>query len=132
MSISLKRSDLEDIICHASKAFPDEACGLLAGKENRVSRVYRMVNVGQGATDYSVSIRDQLEAARQMRAEGDDMIGIYHSHPNVRPYPSSKDIRMALHPGCSYLIVSLMGSAPEVRSFRITDGLVREEPVDVA
>ncbi|MDD5424177.1 MAG: M67 family metallopeptidase [Candidatus Omnitrophica bacterium] len=132
MSISLKRSDLEDIIGHARKAFPGEACGFLAGKENMVSKVYRMVNAGQGTMSYSVSIKDQLEATRRMRAEGDDMIGIYHSHPDSRPYPSSKDIRMALHPGCSYLIISLMGGAPEVRSFRIAAGLVKEEPVDVA
>jgi proteasome lid subunit RPN8/RPN11 len=132
MSLSIKKSDLDDIIVHARKAFPNEACGLLAGKGRRVSKVYRMANTERGAMGYTVSPKEQFEAARQMRVEDIEMVGIYHSHPNVRPYPSSRDIGLALHPGCSYLIVSLINDMPEVRSFRIADGLVEEEPVDVA
>lgn len=132
MSLSLKKSDLEDIISNARKAFPNEDCGLLAGKGRRVSKVYRMTNTERVAMRYTVSLKEQFEAARQMRVEDVEMVGIYHSHPNARPYPSSRDISLALHPGCSYLIVSLMNNIPEVRSFRIADGLVEEEPVDVA
>ncbi|MDD5270459.1 MAG: M67 family metallopeptidase [Candidatus Omnitrophica bacterium] len=130
MSIKIGKPELEDIIAHARKAFPNEACGLLAGKDGRVSKVYRLTNTQRGAMRYAAPEKEQFEAARKMRADGDDMIGIYHSHPNVRPYPSSRDIEMAMHPECSYVIISLMKNIPEVRSFRIAGGLVEEEAVD--
>jgi len=130
MSITIGKRELEDIITHARKAFPCEACGLLAGRGGRVSKVYRLTNTQRGAIRYAAPAKEQFEAARRMRAEGDEMIGIYHSHPAARPYPSSRDIKMALHPKCSYVIVSLMKNIPEVRSFRITGGLVKEETVD--
>jgi len=130
MSIKIGKPELEDIIAHARKAFPNEACGLLAGKDGRVSKVYRLTNTQRGAMRYAAPEKEQFEAARRMRADGDDMIGIYHSHPNVRPYPSSRDIEMAMHPECSYMIISLMKNIPEVRSFRIVGGLEEEEAVD--
>ncbi len=129
MSITIGKPELEDIITHARKAFPGEACGLLAGRGGRVSKVYRLTNTQRGAMRYAAPEKEQFEAARKMRADGDEMIGIYHSHPNMGPYPSSLDIKMALHPECSYIIISLMKNIPEVRSFRISAGLVKEESV---
>jgi proteasome lid subunit RPN8/RPN11 len=131
MSIIIGKPELEEIITHVQGAFPGEACGLLSGRGRRVSKVYRMTNTEKGTMKYAAPLEEQFAAARQMRADGDDMIGIYHSHPNAEPYPSSRDIGMAMHPGCSYVIVSLSDDAPEFRSFRITDGRVEEEPVDV-
>lgn len=130
MSIIIGKPELEDVIAHARKAFPNEACGLLAGKGRKVSKVYRLTNTQRGAMRYAAPEKEQFEAARRMRADGDEMIGIYHSHPGVRPYPSSRDIEMALHPECSYVIISLVKNIPEVRSFRIVGSLVEEEAVD--
>lgn len=131
MSVSIKKPDIDDIVIHAREMFPGEACGLLAGRGGRVSKVYRMTNSERRAGRYAVPLKEQFEAVRRMRAEGTEMIGIYHSHPDARPYPSSRDIGMAMHPGCSYVIVSLSDDVPKFRSFRIIDGRVEEESVDV-
>ena len=130
MKLSLKKIQISEIIEHAKLDFPNEACGILAGKGRKVSKVYRMSNTERGGMRYSMALKEQFDAARDMRSQNLEMVGIYHSHPNVRPYPSFRDIQLALHPECSYVIVSLINGMPEVRSFRIIKGMVTEEEID--
>ena len=59
------------------------------------------------------------------------MVAIYHSHPETPARPSEEDIRLALTPGVSYLIVSLAGAAPEVKSYRIESGKVHPEALSI-
>lgn len=131
MKLSLKKIHIVEIVEHARHEFPNEACGFLAGKDRKVSKVYRMMNTEKGGMRYSISLKEQFDAARDMRSQDLEMVGIYHSHPNVRPSPSFRDIQLALHPECSYIIVSLINGIPEVRSFRIRSGVVAEEEIDV-
>ncbi len=130
MKLSLKKTHIAEIIEHAKRDFPNEACGLLAGKGRKVSKVYRMSNTERGGMRYSMALKEQFDAARDMRSQNMEIVGIYHSHPNVRPYPSFRDIQRAMHPECSYVIVSLINGMPEVRSFRIINGMVTEEEID--
>jgi proteasome lid subunit RPN8/RPN11 len=58
---------------------------------------------------------------------------IYHSHTATEAYPSRTDINLAAEPDAHYLLVSTREpDSPEIRSFRIVDGAVTEEPVRVA
>ena len=132
MRVALKKNQIAEIIEHAKREFPNEACGLLAGRSGKVSKVYRMSNTEKGGMRYSIALKDQFDAARDMRSQELDMIGIYHSHPNVRPSPSFRDIQLALHPECSYVIVSLINGLPEVRSYRIRGGIVEKEEIDAS
>ena len=54
-----------------------------------------------------------------------------HSHTHTEPYPSPTDIAQAPDPGWHYVIVGLKRESPEVRSYRIVDGRVTEEPIAV-
>ena len=130
MRLSLKKIHMAEMIEHAKRDFPNEACGLLAGKGRKVSKVYRMANTEGGGMRYSMALKEQFDAARDMRSQNLEMVGIYHSHPNVRPYPSFRDVKLALHPECSYVIISLINGMPEIRSFRIIKGMVTEEEMD--
>ena len=130
MKLSLKKIHMAEMIEHAKRDFPNEACGLLAGKGRKVSKVYRMANTERGGMRYSMALKEQFDAARDMRSQNLEMVGIYHSHPNVRPYPSFRDIQLAMHPECSFVIVSLINGMPEIRSFRIIKGMVTEEEID--
>ena len=58
-------------------------------------------------------------------------VAIYHSHPRSPAEPSQTDINLAEYPEYLYLIVSLAGE-PDVRAWRIADGKVEEEAVEVA
>ncbi len=56
---------------------------------------------------------------------------IYHSHTATEAYPSRTDITLASEPDAHYLLVSTRAETDEVRSFRIVDGVVEEEPVEI-
>lgn len=131
MTLVIKKNYLDEIIGHAREEFPNEACGILAGKDKKVNKVYRMTNTDKNPMRYFMDSKEQFKVIKQMRSEGVEMVGIYHSHPNVRPYPSSHDVELAFYPESSYVIVSIMNNIPEVRSFRIINGVVREEEIKI-
>jgi proteasome lid subunit RPN8/RPN11 len=119
------------IVSHARAEVPKEACGLVAGRDGRATRVIRCVNAHPAAvTRYTIDPREQLRAFRDMEANGEDLVAIYHSHPATQAYPSPTDRAESHYPEAIYVLVSLRDAAPDVRAFRIRDGWVRE--VDLA
>ena len=119
------------IVSHARAESPREACGLVAGRDGRATRVIRCVNAHPAAvTRYTIDPREQLRAFRDMEANGEDLVAIYHSHPATQAYPSPTDRAESHYPEAIYVLVSLRDAAPDVRAFRIRDGWVRE--VDLA
>lgn len=101
---------------------------MLAGRDGRVSRVIRCANVHPTPTTrYVIDPREQLTAFRAIEAAGEELVGIYHSHPASQPYPSPTDRAEAHYPDAIYVLVSLRSGAPEVRAYRIgADEFIRE------
>ena len=120
----------EDILAHARAEAPKEACGLVAGRNARATRVIRCTNAHPAAvTRYTIDPREQLRAFRDMEANGEDLVAIYHSHPATQAYPSPTDRAEAHYPEAVYVLVSLRDATPDVRAFQIRDGWVREVPL---
>lgn len=83
-------------------------------------------------TRYVIDPREQLKAFRAIDAAGEELLGIYHSHPVSQPYPSPTDRAEAFYTDAYYVLVSLRSRTPEIRAFRIgADDFVREHPVAV-
>ncbi|MDQ4106490.1 MAG: M67 family metallopeptidase [Actinomycetota bacterium] len=121
--IELPQDLLREIVSHARERAPEEVCGWLAGKENRVLRVYPVPNAaGEPGSRFRMEPEAQLAAMREIRAQGLDLTGTYHSHPASPPYPSAKDQELALYPRCAHLIVSLTSPEPDIRCWSITRG----------
>jgi len=60
-----------------------------------------------------------------MDAAGEQLLGIYHSHPVSQPYPSPTDRAEAHYTDAVYVLVSVRTAKPEVAAFRIgADGFV--------
>jgi proteasome lid subunit RPN8/RPN11 len=95
--------------------------------------VIRCANVHPTPTTrYVIDPRQQLQAFRSIDAAGEQLVGIYHSHPVSQPYPSPTDRAEAHYPDAFYVLVSLRTGEPEMRAFRIdADDFVREIPVSV-
>lgn len=128
--LELTREQAAAIIAQAGAEFPDECCGLLAGRNGRVERVLRGTNVDHSPYTYLMDPREQLEAFKAMEADGLDLMAIYHSHTHSPAYPSETDVAKAYYPDALYLIVSLQDrNAPTLRAFRILNGQVTEESV---
>ncbi|NWF75945.1 MAG: M67 family metallopeptidase [Nitrospirae bacterium] len=116
---------LTEIILHCQEQSPYEACGILAGKNNVVEKVFKMTNVEKSSVSYLMDSREQFIAMKEMSGLGLAMVAIYHSHPVSSAYPSPKDISLAFYPDTFHVIVSLASGAAVIKAFEIKDG-VRE------
>ncbi|NOX21098.1 MAG: M67 family metallopeptidase [Nitrospirae bacterium] len=117
---------LSEIVEHARQGYPEEVCGILAGKEQRVNTIYRMTNTEHSPVSYFMDPKEQFQVMKDMRQKDLQMLAIYHSHPDSVAYPSAKDVRLAFYDDVAYIIVSLAEEPPEVRAFEIKEGKVRE------
>ena len=124
----ISRADLDELIAHARDEAPNECCGYVRARDGGVEEVFRAVNERNSPYGYELDHRS-LFAANKLDDDGFE-VGIYHSHPRSAAEPSQTDINLAHYPDWSYLIVSLEGE-PEVRVWRIVDGAVEEETLDV-
>lgn len=129
--IKIPRTIYNDIIAHAREGFPLEVCGILGGRDGVVETIYRMTNTDASNEHFMMDPKEQFAVAKELRVRGVEMLAIYHSHPETPARPSEEDIRLALTPNVSYVIVSLMApDTPVLKSFRISSGEVRPEEVD--
>jgi proteasome lid subunit RPN8/RPN11 len=122
---------LDSIISHCHEVYPNEACGILAGKEGFVQKVYKMNNTGNSPVSYMMDPKEQFTVMKEMRKEGLDLTAIYHSHPYLDAYPSPRDIQLAFYPDTVYVIVSLLNNEPIIRAFTIKEGNIEEVEIKV-
>ena len=128
----------DEIVAHARRDHPDEACGIVAGAEGseHPTRFVAMVNAERSPTFFRFDSSEQLKVWRELDDRSEVPVVIYHSHTATQAYPSRTDITLAAEPAAHYVIVSTAqsgnGDGPvEFRSFRIVDGVVDEEEVEV-
>jgi [CysO sulfur-carrier protein]-S-L-cysteine hydrolase len=132
--LRIDREIVEAIVAHARRDHPDEACGVVAGPacSDGPTRHIPMTNAERSSTFYRFDSMEQLRVWREMEDRDEEPLVIYHSHSATEAYPSRTDLDLASEPGAHYLLVSTRDpEVAEVRSFRITDGMVTEEPVQI-
>lgn len=130
--ISLPKDLFNQIIEHSQRESPNEACGLLAGKDERVDRVYEMTNTDKSSSTFFMDPKEQLKVMKEIRNLGLEIIGIYHSHVASQAYPSAHDVELAYYPQASYVIVSIKDKDnPSLRSFKIIEGEITEEELKI-
>lgn len=122
--IKMKKSDYNKILEHCQKGLPNEACGLLAGtvegEVKTVTKVYLLTNLDASNEHFSMDPREQLQALKDARAEGAEIIANFHSHPESPSRPSEEDKRLAYDSSLEYLILSLMEpEKPVLKAFGI-------------
>jgi proteasome lid subunit RPN8/RPN11 len=142
---------LDELVAHALEDPGNEVCGVVAvedagtdeaqsapgegegGGHARAVRVLRATNIHHSPLKFEIDPKELLALYLGIEAEGQALGAIYHSHVRSRPYPSQTDINFAASwPGVEWIIVGLAaGAEPEVRSYLIEDGKVREVPLEV-
>ena len=124
----------DDLVAHAREGAPDEVCGVLAGTHGEpsvASASRRATNAAAHPRDrYALDPAEQLDLMRELEADGDAVVGFYHSHPRGPPAPSDVDAGEATWEGYSYVIVS-PADGPTVRSWRWTGEAFEAERVQV-
>jgi proteasome lid subunit RPN8/RPN11 len=130
--LTLSQDHYDAMIAHARRDHPDEACGVIAGRDGRPERLLPMINAAMSPTFYEFDSADLLALYQEMDERDEEPVVIYHSHTATEAYPSRTDISYANEPGAHYLLISTRDpEVAEVRSFRIVEGIVEEEPVTV-
>ncbi|ALG07170.1 Mov34/MPN/PAD-1 family protein [Kibdelosporangium phytohabitans] len=132
--LQIRRDLVDEMVAHARRDHPDEACGVIAGPEgtDRAERFVPMTNAARSPTFYEFDSTEQLRLYREMDSNDEVPVVIYHSHTATEAYPSRTDIALAGEPGAHYVLVSTRHPEDiELRSYRIVDGEVTEEPVEV-
>lgn len=131
----------QELIAHAREGDPDEVCGILAGHDGEVTRVYRVRNIadevkpeagvfrdrttqtatgGRRPVHYYMDPLDQLRVYREIDDLDLDVLGYYHSHTHTEARPSPTDVRLAHDPSAVWVLVGLEDKAhPQVRAWRI-------------
>jgi proteasome lid subunit RPN8/RPN11 len=142
---------LAELIAHAEEDAPNECCGVVAidpgplagaggasGGEDavasaRATKVHRAENMAASPLKFEVDGKELLGLIGAIEADGSELGAIYHSHTRTAPKPSQTDINFAVNwPGVEWIIVGLVdGEAPEVRSYLIEGGKVREVALEV-
>jgi proteasome lid subunit RPN8/RPN11 len=135
--VLISRPLLDELIYHAREEAPNECCGVVAveaGSPVRATTVHRAVNVAASPLRFEVDGKELLQTIEEIERGGAELGAIYHSHTRTAPYPSQTDLNFAANwPGVEWIIVGLAsGEPPDVRSYLIDGGQVREVAVEEA
>jgi proteasome lid subunit RPN8/RPN11 len=104
----------ETMVAHAQSTFPDECCGVMIGKtDGEVKNVTSAIAVenaykGKQEDRYEIRPEDLLAVDKKARAQGLDLIGIFHSHPDCDAYFSKTDLENSC-PWYSFVVLSIKG-----------------------
>jgi proteasome lid subunit RPN8/RPN11 len=111
----------EQIVAHAQAGYPEEVCGLVAGRDGAALAVCAGRNVSPTPTvAYEMDVETLMRMVEWEDA-GLELLAIYHSHPQGPEGPSETDVAQATYPNAAYIIVSLAERGrPVVRAFRLT------------
>lgn len=137
--IELSAAQLARIRLIAEQSYPDEACGLLVGRDLpdggvTVTRLVESPNIRKDrARDrFEVDPQIRISVERALRDGPDRLVGHFHSHPDHPARPSATDLEMAFEPNLIWLIVAVAaGRAGEVNGFRLNEAGARFEPLPI-
>lgn len=129
--LALRKVQADQIIKHCLNESPDEACGILTGINGEVEKVFEMKNVEKSPIRYNMDPQEQFSVLKEARKDGQEIVGIYHSHTASRAFPSKTDIELAFYPEAAYVIVSLENKEPYIKAFKIQDKEISEIELEV-
>ena len=129
--MEIPQSIFDRMVAQARREIPIESCGILAGQNGRIEKIYEMSNADNSSTHFSLKPEEQFAVVKDIRATGLKMTAIYHSHPATPARLSEEDIRLAITPDVVYLVLSLLGDEPCMKCFHVAAGGVIEVPLKI-
>lgn len=123
----------KQMLRHARRELPYEACGIVSGTaDGEAVKFYPARNEMQSTTRYNIDPEDLYRILMDIEEKGQEVWGIFHSHPVSPAYPSETDLQQSYYPQACYLIASFLDPVqPQLRAFRIVDRQVEEVELTV-
>ncbi|HNZ01745.1 MAG TPA: M67 family metallopeptidase [Anaerolineaceae bacterium] len=125
-TFQLARTHVEQMRMDVCLRLPEEACGLLGGRQNRAEIVLPVTNSLHSSTRFFLDPEEMIAAILQLESRGMDVVGIYHSHPAGPAVPSETDLRETTWREAVILIWSPGREDWQLRAFRVDSGGWRE------
>ena len=123
---------LNRLIEHSRQEYPLESCGILAGKNGKITKFFPMENTQKSSSCYLMAPEEQLRVFQEIEKEGLELLAIYHSHPHSPAFPSQRDVDSAFYPDSLILIISLMeDKVSQIGAFQIEKGKIQQKAVKV-
>lgn len=129
-SLILTKEQLHSMIEYVDAQAPMESCGLLAGRDSTVEKIFFVQNQAQSAVRYVMNPIEQLSAFEWIDSNGMDLLGIFHSHPTGPETVSPTDITEAAY-AVVYVILSRMDKNWRARGFWIQDNDYTEAILEI-
>ncbi len=134
--IRISQKFIDQMIEHSKSEDPNECCGILAGTNGDISKLYKIRNASPSPYRYVMDPQEMLTSIQDADENSIDLVAFYHSHTHSPAYPSETDTRMAVESGWvdfCYVLVSLEDEdKPVVRFYVIdSDGEVLEEETQI-
>ncbi|HSK94925.1 MAG TPA: M67 family metallopeptidase [Candidatus Angelobacter sp.] len=133
----LPRAIVDELMAHARRALPHEACGLLGGSipEGLATTFHAARNEHASPLRYSVDPEDLVRIVLGIEETGQELVAVFHSHVGSAAIPSASDLREARYPDALHLIASMADAAAPpasaLRAWRIVDGRATEVPIEL-
>ena len=128
--IRLPKGLADEMVQHAQEEYPRECCGMLAGKDSEISKLFKIKNIAKRLDEYELDPLEQVNAFEEIDRLSLKLLGVYHSHPNHPCYPSGLDITQAFYPETLFFIISLEDmNAFQLKAFKMCEGKVEEETI---
>jgi len=128
--LTLSKSQVKEIVDHVNFHAPLEACGLLAGKNDRAEKVLFVKNQAQSPVRFLMDPYEQLHAFEWIEANELDLLGIFHSHPAGPETVSPTDIAEAAY-DVVHIICSKIANSWKLRGFWIENGSYLEVSLQI-
>jgi len=115
---------------HVARRHPQEACGLLAGRNDKVEMTLAVPNASRSPVRFRMEGLAQWRAFQRIEAGGMELLGIYHSHPDGPAQPSPTDVAEAVYP-VVHIIWTRQEGSWQSRGFLIEGGETAEVALQV-
>lgn len=129
-SLTLSNEQVQAMLDYVESHVPLEACGLLAGRDAKVEKIFFVQNQAQSPVRYVMDPIEQLNAFEWIESNGLNLLGIFHSHPTGPETVSPTDIAQAAY-AVTYIILSRANSSWRTRGFWIENGNFREVTLQI-
>jgi [CysO sulfur-carrier protein]-S-L-cysteine hydrolase len=129
-SLTLTKKHLQEMIAHVDSHAPLEACGLLAGLNSKVEKMFAVTNQAQSEVRYVMDPIEQLNAFEWIESNELDLLGIFHSHPTGPEIVSPTDISEAAY-AVVYVILARVDKSWRARGFWIENGEYNEVSLQI-
>ena len=134
LAMRISQQLIDEMVAHAREDLPNECCGMIGGRDGEATSVIRVENAAASPLRYEMDSKGQIQAYNEIQDQGDELLGIYHSHTRSAAYPSQTDVNQAVAwPEQVYVIVSLENEdSPDVKAFDLADLKIADVELDVA